>query len=105
MTVPTVRKEVVIVPRTWLGRLAAAVFAAALIVPAVFFFTIVLGIFAVLAIVVVVKVLWVQRKGRRKTAKKNTIDAEYVVITSSRQRDHETRRAENKHVDDDHHPR
>ena len=78
MTTPPNVRIVHIVPRSWLGRLVAAGGTIALILLAVFFFTVFLTVFAVLAVVIIARILWAQHQTSQKTSE-HVIDAEYTV--------------------------
>ena len=100
MGAPSNRKVVYIVPRTWLGRLVAAVGTIAVIILAVFFFTIFLTVFAVLAVVIVARILWAQRQIHRK-ASRHVIDVEYSVEEETKvQPDGETTPSDAQRLDD-----
>ena len=71
-------RVVYIFPRTWLGRLVAAVAVVVLFVLAVFFFAVFLAVFAAAATVFIVRILWIQRKIRRKGVEE-FIEGEYTV--------------------------
>ena len=85
------RTIVYVVPRTWLGRLLAAVGTIALIILAVFFFTIFLTVFIFLAVVIIARILWAQYRTRQK-ASKRVIDIEYrEKVTETRRRSEDAR--------------
>ena len=88
---------VYIAPRTWLGRLVAAVGTIALILLAVFFFTIFLTVFSVLAVVIIARILWAQRQSRQK-AEEDVIEVEYSVVGSEAQQHDEAKPAEGKRL-------
>jgi len=70
------RAIVYVVPRTWLGRILAAVGTIVLLLLAVFFFTIFLTVFIFLAIVIIARILWAQHRMNQK-ASENVIDVDY----------------------------
>jgi membrane protein implicated in regulation of membrane protease activity len=72
------RKIVYIVPRTWIGRLVAAMSTIMLVILAVFFFTIFFIIISVLAVVIIARILWYQRQTSRK-GPEDIIEGEYTV--------------------------
>ncbi len=101
MTTPSNRrvKVVHIAPRTWLGRLFTTVGTIALLLLAIFFFTIFLTVFTGLAAVIIARILWSRRQMRQKAAE-HVIDVEYSVEKTEAQQRGETKPVDDKGLDD-----
>ena len=80
MTAPSYRgvRIVHIAPKTWFGRLLVMLGAVALALLAVFFFTLFLAAFFTLSVIVIARILWAQRRSRRR-GPESVINAEYTV--------------------------
>ncbi len=75
-------------PKTFLGRVLAALAAVALIVVAVFFLTIALAIAGIVLAVTVLRAMWLLHRARRSAAPpaaaNETIEVEYSVVVDER---------------------
>lgn len=82
LTMATSKSPLDIVPRTFLGRVLAALVALVVIVLGFFFLAIALAVAAVVVFVAVVRVMWLLHRARREADRRRdsrTIEVEYSV--------------------------
>ncbi len=71
----------------------------ALILLAVFFFTVFLTVFTALAVLIFARILWAQRQSRRETSE-NAIEVEYSVVKPEANQHDEGKSVEDRQLED-----